>query len=301
MHILLLILKIIGISLLVILGILILLIGIVLFVPVRYKVDGDIRRTTKEKVAIHGKVTWFCSAVRYVFSYENNRFQGELLIFGRKRKEKSPITLEELMEEEDEQADSDSSEAEQTEAEQTEGKDSEGEQTETENSKEEQRKQADLKAVRKTKENIFQKISNKIRNTVQRITSFIKNIKEKLVMLKALLTDEVNKRVCKKIFAELIKFLKHLRFRKLHTDLKYGFTDPSLTGQSFGVVCLIPVLYQYNVVITPDFETESTYIEGTFDAKGHLRICHGVMMLIRLLLEKEVRMKLGQLMHNMNK
>lgn len=296
MHILLLILKIIGISLLVILGILILLIGIVLFVPVRYKVDGDIRRTTKEKVAIHGKVTWFCSAVRYVFSYENNRFQGELLIFGRKRKEKSPITLEELMEEEDEQADSDSSEAEQTE-----GKDSEGEQTETENSKEEQRKQADLKAVRKTKENIFQKISNKIRNTVQRITSFIKNIKEKLVMLKALLTDEVNKRVCKKIFAELIKFLKHLRFRKLHTDLKYGFTDPSLTGQSFGVVCLIPVLYQYNVVITPDFETESTYIEGTFDAKGHLRICHGVMMLIRLLLEKEVRMKLGQLMHNMNK
>lgn len=301
MHILLLILKIIGISLLVILGILILLIGIVLFVPVRYKVAGDIRRTTKEKVAIHGKVTWFCSAVRYVFSYENNRFQGELLIFGRKRKEKSPITLEELMEEEDEQADSDSSEAEQTEAEQTEGKDSEGEQTETENSKEEQRKQADLKAVRKTKENIFQKISNKIRNTVQRITSFIKNIKEKLVMLKALLTDEVNKRVCKKIFAELIKFLKHLRFRKLHTDLKYGFTDPSLTGQSFGVVCLIPVLYQYNVVITPDFETESTYIEGTFDAKGHLRICHGVMMLIRLLLEKEVRMKLGQLMHNMNK
>lgn len=301
MHILLLILKIIRISLLVILGILILLIGIVLFVPVRYRVDGDIRRTTKEKVAIHGKVTWFCSAVRYVFSYENNRFQGELLIFGRKRKEKSPITLEELMEEEDEQADSDSSEAEQTEAEQTEGKDSEGEQTETENSKEEQRKQADLKAVRKTKENIFQKISNKIRNTVQRITSFIKNIKEKLVMLKALLTDEVNKRVCKKIFAELIKFLKHLRFRKLHTDLKYGFTDPSLTGQSFGVVCLIPVLYQYNVVITPDFETESTYIEGTFDAKGHLRICHGVMMLIRLLLEKEVRMKLGQLMHNMNK
>lgn len=301
MHILLLILKIIGISLLVILGILILLIGIVLFVPVRYRVDGDIRRTTKEKVAIHGKVTWFCSAVRYVFSYENNRFQGELLIFGRKRKEKSPITLEELMEEEDEQADSDSSQAEQTEAEQTEGKDSEGEQTETENSKEEQRKQADLKAVRKTKENIFQKISNKIRNTVQRITSFIKNIKEKLVMLKALLTDGVNKRVCKKIFAELIKFLKHLRFRKLHTDLKYGFTDPSLTGQSFGVVCLIPVLYQYNVVITPDFETESTYIEGTFDAKGHLRICHGVMMLIRLLLEKEVRMKLGQLMHNMNK
>lgn len=301
MHILLLILKIIGISLLVILGILILLIGIVLFVPIRYKVAGDIRRTTKEKVAIHGKVTWFCSAVRYVFLYENNRFQGELLIFGRKRKEKSPITLEELMEEEDEQADSDSSEAEQTEAEQTEGKDSEGEQTETENSKEEQRKQADLKAVRKTKENIFQKISNKIRNTVQRITSFIKNMKEKLVMLKALLTDEVNKRVCKKIFAELIKFLKHLRFRKLHTDLKYGFTDPSLTGQSFGVVCLIPVLYQYNVVITPDFETESTYIEGTFDAKGHLRICHGVMMLIRLLLEKEVRMKLGQLMHNMNK
>lgn len=296
MHILLLILKIIGISLLVILGILILLIGIVLFVPIRYKVAGDIRRTTKEKVAIHGKVTWFCSAVRYVFSYENNRFQGELLIFGRKRKEKSPITLEELMEEEDEQADSDSSEAEQTE-----GKDSDGEQTETENSKEEQRKQADLKAVRKTKENIFQKISNKIRNTVQRITSFIKNIKEKLVMLKALLTDEVNKRVCKKIFAEFIKFLKHLRFRKLHTDLKYGFTDPSLTGQSFGVVCLIPVLYQYNVVITPDFETESTYIEGTFDAKGHLRICHGVMMLIRLLLEKEVRMKLGQLMHNMNK
>ena len=311
MHIVLLILKIIGISLLVILGILILLIGIVLFVPIRYKVAGDIRRTTKEKVAIHGKVTWLCSAIAYVFSYEDNEFQGELRIFGRKRKEKSPTSLEDLMDE-DEAANKKTDKGVETTEENYEVVqplkneellDSDGSDKPNDISyvKKETTKQATLKAAPKPKENIFQKVIHKIRSTVERITSFFKNIKEKISLVKAFVSDEVNKRVCKKIFAEVLKFLKHLRFRKLRTDLQYGFSDPAITGQSFGVICMIPVFYQYDVAITPDFEAEGTYMEGIFDAKGHLRICHAVMMLIRLLLDKDVRMKFVQLMHNMNK
>lgn len=83
LHILLLILKIIGIILAVILGILVLLICIVIFVPVRYEINGRCGgafSTLKAK----GKVTWLCSLVRADIYYKENKLKWRLRIAWKK-------------------------------------------------------------------------------------------------------------------------------------------------------------------------------------------------------------------------
>ena len=66
LHILLLILKIIGIIIAVILGLIIVLGLVILFVPIRYSIDADYHK----KAVAHVKVTWLLHLLRGVVSYD---------------------------------------------------------------------------------------------------------------------------------------------------------------------------------------------------------------------------------------
>lgn len=79
LHILLLILKIIGIIILAILGILVLLIGIVFFVPVRYEAKGEFDGTL-EGIDVRAKVTWLLHLVKVNVFYENQELSWRIRI-----------------------------------------------------------------------------------------------------------------------------------------------------------------------------------------------------------------------------
>ncbi|MGF0034194.1 DUF2953 domain-containing protein [Bariatricus sp. SGI.154] len=79
LHILLLILKIIGIIIAAILGILVLLIGIVLFVPVRYEAKGEFDGTL-EGIDVRAKVTWLLHLVKVTVCYENQELSWRIRI-----------------------------------------------------------------------------------------------------------------------------------------------------------------------------------------------------------------------------
>lgn len=83
LHILLLILKIIGIILAVILGILVLLVCIVIFVPVRYEINGKCGGTLSA-LKVRGRVTWLCSLVRADIYYKENKLRWRLRIAWKK-------------------------------------------------------------------------------------------------------------------------------------------------------------------------------------------------------------------------
>lgn len=83
LHILLLILKIIGIILAVILGILVLLVCIVVFVPVRYEINGRAGGKISE-LRIKGKVTWLFSLVRADVYFKENKLKWRLRIAWKK-------------------------------------------------------------------------------------------------------------------------------------------------------------------------------------------------------------------------
>lgn len=78
-HIILFILKIIGIILASIIGILLFLILIVLLVPIRYQIYGEKR----EDMKLEGKVTWLLHLIYLRVTYESNKSIIKLRIFGR--------------------------------------------------------------------------------------------------------------------------------------------------------------------------------------------------------------------------
>ena len=90
------VLKIIGILLLVILGIIILALCLILFVPVRYSATGRI----EDSYQITGKISWLLSLIRFEFSFENGDFQEAVRIFGVPLHKKAEKDLETELEEE---------------------------------------------------------------------------------------------------------------------------------------------------------------------------------------------------------
>lgn len=78
LHIILIILKIIGLLLLGVLGIALFILLLLLFAPFRYSVDGKKRG----EVCFHAKLTWVCFFLRVVCSYEKEKLIYYVKIFG---------------------------------------------------------------------------------------------------------------------------------------------------------------------------------------------------------------------------
>lgn len=88
-------------------------------------------------------------------------------------------------------------------------------------------------------------------------------------------------------------FLFRIRPRQVRGTLSFGFSDPATTGKVVGGLAMIPLFYRTDLRISPDFETEQTYISGNFYAKGHMMLFHAVMLLIRWIRQKNVRGFIG--------
>ncbi len=101
--------------------------------------------------------------------------------------------------------------------------------------------------------------------------------------------------VLESILPGLRVFLYRIRPRKLRGQIEFGLEDPSGTGQITGALSLIPVFYQTELVIVPDFETEESFIRGNVYARGHLLMLHAVIFLVRVFRQKNVRQFIGAL------
>ncbi len=82
----------------------------------------------------------------------------------------------------------------------------------------------------------------------------------------------------------------HMRPRNMKGDIRFGFEDPSLTGKAVGALSCVFVLYQYEeLYVTPDFETEESFLSGSIRGKGHIRMIHMLLCGIRIFKQKEFR------------
>ena len=306
MQIFLLILKVLGILILCILGILILLISLILFVPVRYQIEGEIEENFKFR--IKGKMSWLLSVLTVRFSYMESELWNEIRILGFKYKKREIQQENEISEDVFEEASGMNDAKAETEdvgpeityhgktllKKESEKTKEERKVPESESSAASEDKKAHDEKKRKT--SWFQKLIDKIKSFFtelkQKIINFIellKNGKEKISDIKELISDETNKKAVSLLWKEMKYLLHHFRFRKIETDLCFGTDDPAATGQILGVLCLFPVLYQYKFHLYPDFEAEKLYLKGTFKIAGKVRMIHLLTSLVRLIREKEVR------------
>lgn len=294
------VLKILGMVLLGILALVLFLLSVFLLVPVRYAVSGSVG----DSVKVSGKAGWLLSAIRYEFSLEDGEVTGGVRIFGFRVRRKAKVTEAELEE--------DAAEAELaatelgTEDDAPPAKESgltgqvqeqddlqcNSEQKETGNAQEKDSGKASNKNVLRKIKSLWQTIKElpgKISRQFRKIRRSLQNAKSFAERIHELFTDELNQYAVKKIWAQCLYLLGHFRFRKMYTDLTFSLSDPAWTGQALGIFSMIPLFYQYEVHLYPDFESDKLYVQGDFEIKGRIRLVHLVVVTIRLLLDQKVR------------
>lgn len=284
MAVILLILKIIGIILLLLLGLLLLVLALVLFVPVRYRISGEVG----EEVSVCIAVTWLLHLVSFRSVYEDGEMNSVLRILGirGKGRKASSDSEEEVWDEPPDEAEA---------------------LDEAEFSSEERHMPQELpeklQETEPPQESWITRMISRIRGAFDGIRTKLETlkrafgrIKETLSNIKSFLTDENNKIVLPAIWAEVKYLLCHFKFRRIKTDLAFSLGDPALTGQSLGALSVLPFMYQYEIQIAPDFVAEETYVRGSFEIKGYARGIHLLKSAIRLIRKKEFRIWLKKLL-----
>ena len=318
LHILILILKIIGIIIAVILGILLLLIAIFLFVPVHYEVQG---RCDGDLDSLKGKVqvTWLLQLVRADILYKNGKMKWRLRFAWIKRgntgagkKQKEVQTLQKQAEiseiEEEEKSNHEKSIKETDKIEKNEPEKftekseeilatpqtirqksahaPESEKWKTEKEIPEKEKSVD----REKNGSFYQRILSwiqKIKCTFGKLCDKIKALSGKKEKLEEFLRDEVHKGAYHKCKKELFRLMKHLKPKKADVRIIYGFDDPYHTGQALAVFGVLYPFVGGCISVTPDFGHQ--VLKGSAYLKGKIYLWHFVQSGWKLIWNRNVR------------
>lgn len=277
LHILFLILKIIGMILLAILGILILLLCTVFFVPANYFVQAKTEDGIKG-LSFEAKAHWFLHLFTAYYIYKNKHSDWQVRIgwktFNHKDHAESTRSEKEdgnVLEEDIEPAErSDDSD----------GQTFEGKAETLEGDTETNTKTSDKECK---KQSWFEKI----KCTIIKICDKIKSLWETKEKVTSFLTDDIHVEAFKIVKKELEILARHLRPRRIRGFVRFGFEDPYRTGQVLAGLSILYPFYGENVDIYPDFEQE--ILEGDLYIKGHIRMVHLATLLWRLFFNHYVR------------
>lgn len=324
LHIVLLILKIIGMILGTLLAVLLVGLCVALFVPVRYRIEA--RRSEAEgapPIEAEGSVTWLLHFVNIRFQYPADVYlRARLFLFtvfrlppkqkrkesgrgrnGRKNKKgrggdrkerrKGSSSVEEGQ---------DAGNAEETRS----GENTEGtqggenpEQTNDGNIKEE--RMPSEKTISVSEEEKKRSLAEKIKAVLERIRKFFQNIWYTLTgicdKIKTIwenieyYMDVIRSDTFQKAFSlcreELYSIFSYIRPRKFQADLIIGMDDPAATGK---ILSYYGILYPFiggHVNIVPDFDRKR--IEGSVLIKGKVRLFTFIKAALRIYFSKDIR------------
>lgn len=301
LHILWMLLKIIGIILLIILGVLVLSVCVVLFVPLRYHGKAETMGTL-DSIKAHLKFSWLLHLVSGYVTYENKETKWQVRILWKKlnvEKKDSPeaassenVSEAELPEEDERDIGEDASGKLNTKSNVSlEDETPENEIMETEPMQEEpeggtpnrKNKKTSSKKTKKQKKNIFEKIKYTFRDFCDKIKALIKK-KEKL---QEFLTNEIHQSSWRRLKQEIWKLLKFLKPKKLVLNLHFGFEDPSVTGKVLAALSMLYPFYLDHINIEPEFDEK--IFEGDAYIKGTVRGLHLLIVICNLFFDKNIK------------
>lgn len=275
LHFFLLILKKIGWILLAILGILVLLVCVVLFVPVRYELDGKCNGTIDTL------------DVKFRFSFLLHFLAGTVCYTEGKPTWNLRIAWKRFVNQD-------------TELQETPIKKSEDSESSVNNAKDEEinvpeepiKNEESVSEESITKETVSKKESflDKIEYKYKKIRDKLREIARKKEKVMEFLTNEIHQAAFLKVISELKRLLLRLRPQKIMGEIEFGFDDPAWTGQ---VLAGISILYPYFAdcfQIIPDFEEKK--LRGQLEIKGKISAKNFVALGLRVILDKNVRMTL---------
>ena len=320
LHIIIFILKIIGILLLVILGLILLLVSSVLFVPITYKVRAERKDGVIQVRAVAG---WMFRLLSVHYRLHTSQEPMQLLqgrILGipvwkplEPRKEKPKKAEKKSKEKQSKPKQMEAKQLEQKAEVKSSDKAKERlkkdltpgtavatvPQPEPEVSRQEQPQDKQVQ-TKPPRQSILKKLLYAIRRIYGKITAIGRGLFSLVVKLLHMpekasetigtLTDfwnlEENVKARESIWRELKFLWKHSRPRKADLTLHFGFEDPSWTGQCMGVLSILNVWYPGRIFLKPEFEQE--IFEGTLYIKGHMMLAVPLLSIFRLWRDENV-------------
>lgn len=302
LHIILLILKIIGIILLSIVGIILLAFVCVLFVPLRYRI-----RLTREEgenappVTAYVKVTWLLHFINVLVRYPAKvTVRARILLFTlfripekdkkshkTRKSDKSSLKEEPKKEKEQEQQEEVPAKVEVPKSyEAFGGADADSAEREEGSGDEEIISFfGKIRLIIKKIKEFFQNIRYTIRQFCDKIKSVLDNIQ----YYREVFEGEPfrnSMELCKK---ELSWMFKKLKPDKFEADFIVGMEDPAATGEILAVCGMLYPLIGPNIRVVGDFECEKMRIEGRLYLRGRIRAFTFLRIAIRIYFNRNIK------------
>lgn len=312
LHILLLLLKIVGIIILAVLGILLLLILILVFAPLRYELDGsssgdlsslDIQAKASFLAQIiriyiqyqDEQLTWkFCLAWKHFFnkkietniSENEKESESDKTVFSNNEKQSEYSMSEEISVSASEVPASVKRIVDDTHEKNLISKSTE-KKTEKISSETKKEKTEDSKKVKTGILKKIERLFQKLKCTFRKIYDMMAVLKEKTDEIKNFIDDETHRSAFCKFLLEAKRFLKKVKPKVLDGAITFGFEDPSITGRVLGGISMIYPYLQEHLTISADFEEKT--LSGKLYIKGRIRLSMILSFLLYLFLDKTVR------------
>lgn len=310
LHILLTILKVIGIIILVLISLVILIIAAILFVPIRYSIDAIYDRKVKN-LDFKIKITYLLHLISVKYIYKDDGLS--IKIFGIKTHffDKETKAMEEKINKETKMFEKMSSDIKDNMTEMPEVYEqlkkideerdrlaenvNKKEENIENNNKDNDTEENTEEFIKVEKQNIFSKIYSKIKAIIIKIKyrfikfcDTIKKICKNVNDLKEFISDDNTKEAFGFLKKEALILLKHIRPRRIKGYVHFGFDDPSYTGNLLGLIYMILKGSPKEFRINPDFENK--VFDGEIHAKGRVQ-CY-LLLIIGIRLYKNDNLKL---------
>lgn len=305
LHILLMILKIVGIILAAILGILLSVFLFILFVPVRYRIIADGKLNTEEPIRAEIKITWLFHILNIRFSYPQAAYlrvrifcftifdsSSAKTLIKTNRKTKGGESLEDTgtresvspeVTEDDKEARKEESKAETGTTDATAAEPS------------------DTAADTTPDKSFFYTVNSKIRAFIEKLIAIFRNMQytiqtfcdkiKKIIDNIEYYTEVLQSQVFKDAFSlskkRIIRIFKSIRPRKCRINLIIGTGDPASTGNIYGIYGMLYPWIGNHIFMKADFENQT--VEGDAYIKGKITAFTFIFTVLELYFNKNIR------------
>lgn len=137
---------------------------------------------------------------------------------------------------------------------------------------------------------LIQNVITKISCTYQQICGKVDAGQKKLDLARAFLENQENRNTIHLLWKQVKKLFRHILPRKIRGRVRFGFDDPSTTGQILTYVSPFYGWYAKTLELEPVFEEK--VLEGELHVKGHIRVASLFWIVIRVVLNKNFRVLL---------
>lgn len=314
LHILLFLLKLIGIVLLVILGLIVLILAIILLTPIRYRIGASKYQT----IQAEGKVTWLFRLIEMVFKLDTGAEEGKRLHLSfriawlklydnqkpKEKRIKQKKTRKTKSKPESKQSEKviQAAKPEQPEAKVQPIKTEQAAEMKHEEKLIEGTKESAVEKILRLAKNAANKIlslirgvfslicsilgiPSKIMDGLEKLENFFTKLREKKEAFLAFYNETHNHQWFTAFWHRLKKLLLRILPRADRLYLHFGFEDPATTGQVLGSLSILYPICGEKMELCPEFNEE--ILEGEVKCHGRIRPVSLVIFAVKSFLNKQ--------------